>query len=207
MGFASRTASSRVDAVRTQVTQKLELAPAGSLGATVREVDDLALMGAVDRRVRRVDEALQAFRQPMIAARRAARIVHALLDDSPAPVVRDNEAMQIEIETILDGRAVDLRHQPADVGERGAVESDPLSDRHEFKRRLARMPAAAAADMDSEFARQGLEAALQRADHARGHARGMPVHPHDRAERLKPERMSKPAQELVAAVSVDDRLG
>src|SRR5580698_801734 len=68
------------------------------------------------------------------------------------------------------------------------------------------MLAAAAADVDSEFAREGLEASLQRADHARGYARGVPVHSHDRAERLEPERMSEAAQQLVAAVSVDDRL-
>ncbi len=117
------------------------------------------------------------------------------------PVVGDDEAVQIEVETILDGGAVDLRHEPADVGERGAVDPDPLADRRELERRLARLLAAAAADMDSEFARQGLEAALQRADHARGDARGVPVHAHDRAERLEPERVREPAQQLVAAVS------
>ena len=69
------------------------------------------------------------------------------------------------------------------------------------------MPAAAAADMDAEFARERRESALERADHARGDARGMPVHPHDGAERLEPERMSEPAQEFVAAVIVHDRLG
>ena len=48
----------------------------------------------------------------------------------------------------------------ADLGERGTVKSDPLPDRCEFKRRLSRMLAAAAADMDAEFARQWLKAAL-----------------------------------------------
>ena len=122
------------------------------------------------------------------------------------PIVGDDEAVQIEVETILDGGAVDLRHQPADVGERGAVDSDPLADRCEFKRRLSRLLAAAAADMNSEFARQRLKSSLQRADHARGDARGVPVHAHDRAERLEPERMGEATQQLVAAISVDDRL-
>ena len=121
-------------------------------------------------------------------------------------IVGDDEAVQVEVETILNGGAVDLRHQPADIGERGAVDSDPLADRGEFMRRLSRLLAAAAADMDSEFARQRLEPALQRADDARGDARGMPVHAHDRAERLEPERMGEAAQQLVAAVIVDDRL-
>ena len=163
-------------------------------------------MEPVDRVVRLLDETLQSLGQPMVAARGAARIVHALLDDGPFALVGDDEAVQIEVETILDGGAVDLRHQPADVGERGAVDPDPLADRREFVRRLARLLAAAAADMDAEFARQRLEPALQRADHARGDARGVPVHAHDGAERLEPERMGEAAQQLVAAVVVHDRL-
>ncbi len=123
------------------------------------------------------------------------------------PVVGDDETVQVEIKTVLDGGAVDLRHQPACVGERGPVKPDPLADRGELMWRLAGLLAAAAADMDSEFAREGLKASLQRADHARGDARRVPVHAHDRAERLKPERMRKAAQQLVAAVRVDDRLG
>ena len=142
----------------------------------------------------------------MVAASGAARIVHALLDDGPFALVGDDEAVQIEIETVLNRGAVDLRHQPADVGERSAVDPDPLANRGEFKGRLSRLLAPAAADMDSEFARQGLEASLQRADHARGYARGVPVHAHDGAERLKPERVREAAQQLVAAISVDDRL-
>jgi hypothetical protein len=35
----------------------------------------------------------------------------------------------------------------------------------------------------------------------------MPIHSHDGAERLKPEWVRKPAQELVAAVMMHDRLG
>ena len=96
----------------------------------------------------------------MVAARGAARIVHALLDDRPMAVVGDDEAVQIEVETILHGGAVDLGHQPADIGERGAVEADPLADRREFGWRLARLLAAPAADMDSELARQRLSPRL-----------------------------------------------
>src|SRR6202161_2488553 len=122
----------------------------------------------------------------MVAPSRAARVVHALLDDGPFALVGDDEAVQIEVETVLHGGAVDLRHEPADGGERGAVDAPPLADRREFKRRLSRLFAAAAADMDSEFAREGLEAALQRGDHARGDGRGGPVDAHDRAGRMAP---------------------
>jgi hypothetical protein len=68
------------------------------------------------------------------------------------------------------------------------------------------MLAAAAAHVDAEFVREGSQAALERADDAGGDAGGMPVHAHDGAERLEPERMRQPLQEFVAAVVVDDRL-
>ena len=69
-------------------------------------------------------------------------------------VIGDDEAVEIEVEPVLDRRAVDLGDQPARRGERRAVEPDPLADRDELMRRLARVIAAAAADMDAEFAGQ-----------------------------------------------------
>ena len=143
----------------------------------------------------------------MIAASRPARIVHALLDHRPAAVIGDDEAVQIEVKPILDGGAVNLRHQPAETGERQSIESHPPTDRNQFVGRLARMLAAAAADMNAEFVRPRLEAALQRADDARRDPGRVPVHAHDRAERLKPKRMSKATKELVATIVMDDRLG
>src|ERR1700712_3984500 len=68
------------------------------------------------------------------------------------------------------------------------------------------MFAAAAADVDAEFALKRRKPALQGADHAGGDAGGMPVHSHHGAERLKPERMRQPLQELVASVVMDDGL-
>ena len=194
------------EAVRTERIQQLELGPARRVRATVGEVDDLALLGfrrwpcAAPRR---------SSADPRTASDSGApcgSLVHALLHDDPLPVVGDDEAVQIEVEAILHGGAVDLGHQPAGVGERRAVEADPLADRGELVRRLARMLAAPAADVDAEFARQRLKAALQRADDAGGDARGMPVHAHHGAERLEPERMRQAAQQLVAAVLMDDRL-
>ena len=137
--------------------QQLELAPPGAIRPTIREVDDFALMESVDCRVRLVDETLQSFAQPMIAASRPACVVHALLDHRPAAVIGDDEAVQVEVKAVLDGGAVDLRHQPAETGERRSVESRSLADRNQFVGRFARMLASAAADMDAEFARQRLE--------------------------------------------------
>ena len=76
----------------------------------------------------------------------------------------------------------------------------------QFVGRLARVLAATAADVDAEFVRERPEPALEGADDAGGDAGGMPVHPHDRTERLEPERMRQPLQELVAAVMVHDGL-
>ena len=114
--------------------------------------------------------------------------------------------MQIEVEAVLHGGAVDLGDEAAGSGEGGAVEAGALAGGDQLGGRLARMPAAAAADVDAELARQRVEPALQRADHAGGDAGRMPVHPHHRAERLEPERVGEAAQQFVAAVMVDDRL-
>jgi len=58
----------------------------------------------------------------------------------------------------------------------------------------------------AKLAAERRQAALQRAEHAGGDAGRMPVHAHHGAERLEPERMRQAAQQLVAAVMVDDRL-
>jgi hypothetical protein len=60
--------------------------------------------------------------------------------------------------------------------------------------------------MDAELARKRRKPTLQRANDAGGDARGMPVHAHDGTERLEPEGMRQAAQEIVAAVMVDDCL-
>ena len=156
--------------------------------------------------MRLLDEALQALRQPVVAARLPGILVHALLHDDPVPVVGDDEAVQIEIETVLHGGAVDLGDQPARLGERRAVEADPVADRHKLMRCLPGMLAAAAADMDAELAGQRRQAALQRPDDAGRDAGRVPVHAHDGAERLEPERMGEPAEQLVAAIVMHDRL-
>ncbi len=62
----------------------------------------------------------------------------------------------------------------------------------------------AAADMDPELVRKRRQAALQRADHARRDSRGMPIHPHHRTERLEPEGVGEAAQQLIAAIMMDD---
>jgi hypothetical protein len=79
VGRRNGLARSRLDAgelarqaVGTERIQKLELGPTGGVRAPIRQVDDLALMDAVDGFVRLLDETLQAFGQPMVAPSRAA---------------------------------------------------------------------------------------------------------------------------------------
>ena len=88
---------------------------------------------------------------PVIAARLSLVAVHALLHDRPLAVVGDEEAVQVEIEAILHGGAVDFGDEAACAREHGAVETDALAERCKFIRRLPRMLAAPAADMDAEF--------------------------------------------------------
>ena len=97
--------------------------------------------------MRLVDEALQTFGKPMITPGLAAIAVHALLDHGPVPVIGDDEAVEIEVEPVLDGGTVDLGDEPARLGERRAVDADPIPDDQEFLRRLARMPATPTTDM------------------------------------------------------------
>ena len=76
------------------------------------------LIPTFDRGMRRIEKSLQLFRQPVIAARLAPFRAHALLHDAPVAFTRDDEGMQIEIETILHGGTVDLRHQATCMRER-----------------------------------------------------------------------------------------
>ena len=104
--------------------------------------------------MRFVDEAPKAFGQPVIPPGLAAVAVHALLDHDPVSVVGDDEAVEIEVKAVLDRRAVDLGDEPARPGERRAVEAHPITDRDKLIRRLTRVAAAPAADMDAKLPRQ-----------------------------------------------------
>ena len=195
------------DPVRPDLAEHVDLPPSRRLGARVGQVDDDALVDPVDGGVRLLDEALQPFGQPVVAPRLTALAVHALLDDDPAAVVGDDEAVQIEVEPVLDRGAVDLGDEAARGRELFAVEADPVPDCDELLRRLARMRPAAAADMQAEFARQRPEPPLERADDRGRDAGRVPVHAHHRAEGLEPEGMRETPQEFVAPVFEHDRLG
>src|ERR1700738_4758400 len=100
-----------------------------------------------------VDEAFQPLRQPVIAPRLPPVAVHALRYHHPASVVRDDEAMQIKVEAVLDGSAVNLRDQAARPGQRSPVKADALTDRNELVRGCSAVLTAATTDVDAEFPR------------------------------------------------------
>ena len=88
---------------------------------------------------------------PVVAPCLALVAVHALLHHGPVAVIGDEEPVQIEIEAVLHGGAVDLGDQPAGAGQRGGVEADAVAERSQLVRRAARVLAPPAADMDAEF--------------------------------------------------------
>jgi hypothetical protein len=69
-----------------------------------------------------------------------------LLDNNPPAIIGYDEAVQIEIEAILHS---------------GTVKAPPLPDRDKLLRRLPRMFATAATDMDPKLIRERRQAALQ----------------------------------------------
>ena len=99
---------------------------------------------------------------PVVAARLPLVAVHALLHDGPMAVVGDEEAVQVEVEAVLHGGAVHLGHQPAGARQRRRIEADPLAERRQLVRRAPGMLAAAAADVDAEFALQAAPARASR---------------------------------------------
>lgn len=192
--------------VRRCAAQQLHLRIARGSGTVVGEIDDVALMRTLDGSMRRIHKTAQAFGEPVIPARLLALPVHALLHHHPAAIVADDETMQVQIEAVLHGSAVHLGDQAAGLCQSGAVQPDRIAHCQQFGRRGTRMPAAPATDMDAQFAGQWRQPTLERADHAGGNAGRMPVHAHDRTERLKPERVRKPPQQFIAPIAVHDRL-
>src|SRR3954465_11062596 len=142
----------------------------------------------------------------MVAPRVAALAIHALLHHDPLAVIGDNEAVEIKIETVLNGGAVHLGDEPARLRKRSAVDPGALADGDQLLRRLARVLAAPPAHVNAKLGAQRSEPALQSAEHAGGDAGGVPVHPHHGAERLEPERMREAPQEIVAPIVMYDRL-
>src|ERR1700731_2011238 len=193
------------DPVRPQGVQNAKLTAVRGSSTAIGEIDDLSLPDSIDSGVGLFDKTFQAFGEPVIPASLLAVAIHSLLDYDPLAIIGHDESVQIEIKAILHGGAVDLGDEPARIRERRPVKSHPLPDCDKLLRRLPGMLATAPTDMDPKLIRERRQAPLQRADHARCDARGMPIHAHHRAKGLEPERVGKAAQQLVAAILMDNR--
>jgi hypothetical protein len=117
-----------LDLVRPQRAENVELPASGRFRPPIGEVDDHTLFDAVHGDVRLIDEALQTFREPVIAPSLSVIAVYALPDDNPLAFIGDDEAVEIEIEPVLHRCAVDLGDQPTRRGERCSVDTDPIAD-------------------------------------------------------------------------------
>jgi hypothetical protein len=110
---------------------------AGGPGATVDQVHDLTAGHPLDGGVRIVDEGAGPVPDPVVAARLASGAVHPLLDHHPGAVVRHHEAVDVELEPVLHGRAVDLGDEAAGPNQRRAVEAQSIGHRRELAGRAA----------------------------------------------------------------------
>src|SRR5207244_3604880 len=87
-----------------------------------------------------------------------------------------------------------------------AIEAALLRHGAQFARRVARVPSPAAAQINPELMRPRVQAALERAEHAGGDPRRMPVHPHHAPQRLKPEGVAQTREELGSPVMMKNAL-
>src|SRR2546430_1421742 len=104
--------------------------------------------------MRLLDEILEALGEPVIAPGLLGLALHPLLHHHPFAVIGDDESMQIKLESILQRGTVYLGDKPAGGCQRGAVKTDAVADCQKFLGGFPRMPAASAADMEAEFARE-----------------------------------------------------
>ena len=168
--------------IRAQVGEQIKLPVARGVGTVIREIDDHALIRTFDGGMRLVHKAVETFREPMIATGLALNAIHALLNDDPVTIVRNDEAVQVKVEAILDGGAIDFGDEAARGGKRRAVEPDTVANGHKLLGCVARVFTAAAAHMQTEFVFKRLQSPFQCADHAGGDAGGMSIHSHHGAE-------------------------
>ena len=88
---------------------------------------------------------------PVVAPRLSGVCIHALLYDGPLTIVRNYKAMQVKIESVLDGGAVNFGDQPTRQPECIAVKPRTLRNQQQFLRRPARVLAFTPAHMKSQF--------------------------------------------------------
>ena len=79
-------------------------------------------------------------------------IAHPLLHHAPLPIAGDNERVQIQVESVLNGSTINLRYEPTGVHERHGIQSGSLADLYELIRCPARVFAASATYVQTKLA-------------------------------------------------------
>ena len=108
------------------MSKKLKLGAAGPASPLVSQVDDFALVGAVYSAVGSIYEVAYIAGMPVIAPRLPCFAIHPLLHNGPMPVISDEKAMEIEIEAVLDGSTINLRHEPACADQLRCIDPDSV---------------------------------------------------------------------------------
>src|SRR2546423_14764653 len=127
---------------------------------------------------------------PMVSARHSFVGVKTLLHDHPFPIGSQNKAVKINLKTIADGIIVNTGGKTARANQCFAIESTTISDPAQFRWCISSESTATAANVDSQFVRTGRQAPFEPGPNRSGDARGMPVHAHNAAQRLKPKRIT-----------------
>ena len=151
-------------------------------------------MGANNGRVRVAGEIAHRRRMPMISTRRAIAGIHTLLHHGPLTFVAHNEGVQIELKPIRNCIVVDFCSQAAGPRQRIATHPRNVRERAKLLRRLPRLFATPAANVDPQLMRPRIEPTFQRAHDRSRNSRRMPIHPHHATKRLEPERIAQARQ-------------
>src|SRR5437773_2408103 len=102
----------------------------------------------------------------MIASRFAPQFIHALLYYAPAAARCDDEAMQVQSESVLNSGAVHFGDQPARPRQRMTIEAGSLGHLEEFGRCLPRVSTPTSAHVEAEFMLKRRQSTLQRSKDA-----------------------------------------
>ena len=125
-GFIKRFEFTK-NAVGSKLRKKRELHLPSPERPMISQIDDFALSQAINRTVRLIDKIADGGGMPMIPASLFLIAVHALLDDRPLSLGRDEESMQVKFETILHCSAIDLCDEAARTREAVTVYANAIT--------------------------------------------------------------------------------
>ena len=142
----------------------------------------------------------------MVPSGHSASITETLLYHGPVPLVTQDEAVEVDLKSVLDGCVVHLGAQPAAPYKRLSLEPGSVGVFKDLLRCGAGAPTFAAADVDAQLFSQRIDGSLESAHDRSGDTGRMPVHAQNASQSLKPEGIAQPAEQFALAVRLDDSL-